>query len=238
MRGGRTPAALHAGRSGPRDRLRRPSRRRKLSERPASEAQPARPSAVLAPSRVQRRGVEARRAARALRGRRAKGSGQGAVGSSTLLIRAGFWPSSRRSTFELRGSSSTIRKISAFLPTSPKVRGTSRAGPARDALGLSPTILARERRRTTARPGTRGSRISPEGRRKATDFLRGRVRHSRRADALRNSSEVRTRALPTRTRFARKTRPGSPRGLGGRSAPTRPLVHSGPLTKILGIDIA
>jgi len=61
MRGGRTPAALHAGRSGPRDRLRRPSRRRKLSERPASEAQPARPSAVLAPSRVQRRGVEARR---------------------------------------------------------------------------------------------------------------------------------------------------------------------------------
>lgn len=26
---------------------------------------------------------------------------------------------------------STIRKISAFLPTSPKVRGTSRAGPAR-----------------------------------------------------------------------------------------------------------
>ena len=76
MRGGRRPAALHAGRSGPRDRLRRPSRRRKLSERPASEAQPARPSAVLAPSRVQRRGVEARRAARALRGRRSRNGGR------------------------------------------------------------------------------------------------------------------------------------------------------------------
>ncbi len=60
----RTACALHAGRSGPRDRLRRPSPRRKLSERPASEAQPARPSAVLAPSRVQRRGVEARRVSR------------------------------------------------------------------------------------------------------------------------------------------------------------------------------
>ena len=64
MAGGRRPAALHAGRSGPRDRRGRPSPRRKLSERPASEAQPARPSAVLAPSRVQRRGVEARRVSR------------------------------------------------------------------------------------------------------------------------------------------------------------------------------
>ena len=63
-----------ARQAGPRDRRGRPSPRRKLSERPASEAQPARPSAVLAPSRVQRRGVEARRAARALRGRRGAGA--------------------------------------------------------------------------------------------------------------------------------------------------------------------
>ena len=58
------------------DRRPRPRGRRKLSERPASEAQPARPSAVLAPSRVQRRGVQARRAARALRGRRSRNGGR------------------------------------------------------------------------------------------------------------------------------------------------------------------
>jgi hypothetical protein len=52
------------------DRRPRPRGRRKLSERPASEAQPARPSAVLAPSRVQRRGVEARRVVAPCVGRR------------------------------------------------------------------------------------------------------------------------------------------------------------------------